>query len=284
MFMLYVVATPIGNLEDITLRAIRVLREVGLIAAEDTRKTKRLLASYGINTRLTSYHEYSKEAKLAYLLEQLQSTDVALVSEAGMPGVSDPGYGLVTAAIKEGIRVVPIPGTSAITAAIAVSGMPAQEFKYVGFLPRKKRERMKFLESLVGESCTIVAFESPHRLLEGLKDLMDAMGDRNIAVARELTKFHEEVFRGNISGAIEHFANPRGEFTLVVEGSQESKGCAITPEIEDELRVLRSQGVGAKKAVSTLMTTKRLRRGDVYEAWLKLDRDETKRMFPSLDD
>ncbi len=215
---LYLVATPIGNLEDITLRALRVLREVGLIAAEDTRRTKRLLSAYKIKTPLTSYHEHNKRTKLPRLLKTLEEKDVALVSEAGMPGINDPGYELVLAASEQGIEVVPIPGPSAIPTALAVSGLTTEKFIHLGFLPRKKGERKRLFRSLAEETKTMVAFETPHRLLSSLADLREVLGERKIAVCRELTKLHEEIFRGTPSQAIEHFREPKGEFTLVIEG------------------------------------------------------------------
>jgi 16S rRNA (cytidine1402-2'-O)-methyltransferase len=215
---LYVIATPIGNLEDISLRALRLLREVKLIAAEDTRKTRRLLNSYNIKTSLTSYHEHSKRAKLDYLLDYLEKEDLALVSEAGMPGLSDPGYELIIAAIEGGISVVPIPGASAVITALVVSGLPTDQFLYVGFLPRRKGQRQRLLSSIVDEPRTIVAFETPHRLGDALNDIEEILGDRRISVCRELTKVHEEIFRGRVSQAREHFVEPRGEFSLVIEG------------------------------------------------------------------
>lgn len=218
MPILYVVGTPIGNLEDISVRALRVLREVGLIAAEDTRKTRRLLSAYEVATPLTSYHEHSNKAKLNQLLGHLEREDVALVSEAGMPGLSDPGYDLVVAAIDRGICVVPVPGASAVITALVVSGLPTDQFVYVGFLPRRKGQRQRLLGSMCDESRTMVAFEAPHRLTEALTDIGEILGDRRVSVCRELTKVHEEIFRGRVSQAREHFAQPRGEFSLVIEG------------------------------------------------------------------
>jgi 16S rRNA (cytidine1402-2'-O)-methyltransferase len=218
MPVLYVVATPIGNLEDISLRALRLLREVKLIAAEDTRTTRRLLNAYNIKTPLTSYHEHSKRAKLDYLLNYLEKEDMALVSEAGMPGLSDPGYELIVAAIERGISVVPIPGASAVITALVVSGLPTDQFLYVGFLPRRKGQRQRLLSSIIDDPRTIVAFETPHRLREALSDIEEILGDRRISVCRELTKIHEEIFRGRVSQAKEHFVEPRGEFSLVIEG------------------------------------------------------------------
>jgi len=218
MPVLYVIATPIGNLEDISLRALRLLREVRLIAAEDTRTTRHLLNAHNIRTPLTSYHEHSKRAKLDYLLDYLEKGDLALVSEAGMPGLSDPGYELIIAAIERGISVVPIPGASAVITALVVSGLPTDQFLYLGFLPRRKGQRQRLLSSIVDEPRTIVAFETPHRLREALTDIEETLGNRRLSVCRELTKVHEEIFRGRVSQAREHFAEPRGEFSLVIEG------------------------------------------------------------------
>ena len=214
MSALYIVATPIGNLEDISLRALRILREVKLIAAEDTRKTKQLLNTYDIKTPMTSYHEHSKLTKLDYILGCLESEDVALVSNAGMPVISDPGYELVVAANQRGIPVVPVPGPSIVTTALVVSGLPTEQFIYLGFLSHKTNGRRRLLESVADEPSTIVVLESPHRLLAALNDILLMLGDRKVAVCRELTKVYEEVFRGTISQAIEHFTVPKGEFTL----------------------------------------------------------------------
>jgi len=218
MPVLYVIATPIGNLEDISLRALRLLQEVKLIAAEDTRTTRHLLNAHNIKTPLTSYHEHSKKAKLDYLLNYLEKEDLALVSEAGMPGLSDPGYELIVAAIERGISVVPIPGASAVITALVVSGLPTDQFIYLGFLPRRKGQRQRLLSSIVDEPRTIVAFETPHRLRKALSDIEEILGNRRLSVCRELTKVHEEIFRGRVSQAREHSTEPRGEFTLVIEG------------------------------------------------------------------
>ena len=271
---LYVVATPIGNLEDVTLRAIRVLKEVKLIAAEDTRKTKRLLDHYGVHTPMTSYHEHNKITKLGYLLRFLETADLALVSEAGMPGISDPGYELVVAAARQGVQVVPIPGPSAIVAAVAASGLPTDQFTYLGFLPRKKSERVGVLEQVSGEPRTLIAFEAPHRLTDALKDILAVLGDRRVTIVREMTKLHEEVFRGTTSEAIEHFQQPRGEFTIVVEGSQKEAKPALTAEIENEIVALQRQGVPAREAIARLSAITGLPRKRLYQSWLKLKRDE----------
>ena len=274
MPVLYVVATPIGNLEDVTLRALRVLKEVELIAAEDTRKTRRLLAAYGIKTRLISYHEHSGQAKLAYLLDWLEAKDLALVSEAGMPGISDPGYELIVSAAERGIPVVPIPGPSAVVTALAVSALPTQQFVYLGFLPRRKGERTRLLKSVAAERRTMVAFEAPHRLLSTLNELVETLGDRKIVIGREMTKIHEEIFRGTIKEAVEHFQQPRGEFTLVIEWYNGAKESVSASELEQELRRLYRQGVTAKEAVSQLSLTTGLSKKELYRAWLELKRSE----------
>jgi len=267
---LYLVATPIGNLEDITLRALRILREVALIAAEDTRTTRKLLTQHGIRARLTSYHEHNKAQKIPYILSALEHGDVALVSEAGMPAVSDPGVDLVAAAVAAGMTVVPVPGPSAVVTALAVSGLPARQFTYVGFLPRRRGERRRLLSSLAGQPQALVALESPHRLVASLADLLAALGDRRIAVCRELTKLHEEVFRGRISEALAHFGEPRGEFTLVIEGTAGSEGAPPDEAaVRQELRRLRQQGLGARRAVDEVALRFGLPRRQAYRLWLE---------------
>lgn len=221
--VLYVVATPIGNLEDITLRALRVLGEVHLIAAEDTRTARKLLNRYDIKTRLTSYFEHNKKNKMPVLLETLEEQDIALISEAGTPGISDPGYELIKGAIEKGFQVVVLPGPSAVTTAMAASGLPADQFIYLGFLPRKKGEKRRLLGSVSSEPRTIVCFESPYRVVDSLQAMLEKLGERNVAVCRELTKLYEEVFRGTLSEAVIHFQKPRGEFTIVIQGTGDIK-------------------------------------------------------------
>ncbi len=269
MPILYVVATPIGNLEDISLRAIRTLREVKLIAAEDTRKTKRLLVTYHINTPLTSYHEHNQCDKLDYILNRLDEGDVALVSDAGTPGMSDPGYELIVAANQKGVPVIPVPGPSVIITALAVSGLHAEKFISIGFLPRKTGDRRRLLESIVNEHGTIVALESPHRLQAALKDVLLVLGDRRVAVCRELTKMHEEVFRGRISQAIVHFTNPRGEFTLVIEGKVGKDKPQLTEDIESQLHSMRQSGVPAREAIARVARDTGLSKKELYRAWLR---------------
>jgi len=270
MPILYVVATPIGNLEDISLRALRILREVTLIAAEDTRKTKRLLTKYDITTPLTSFHEYTNTSKINRILEHLEEGDISIVSEAGMPGISDPGYEIVTAAIQRGISVVPIPGPSAITSALAVSGLPADRFTCLGFLPSRASSRRRLLESVASEPSTLVIFEAPHRLTASMTDILTILGDRRLAVCRELTKLHEEVFRGSISQALEHFARPKGEFTLVIEGQQGREKPQLTDDIEQWLKQMRHSGLPAREAIARVAGETHLSKKELYQAWLRL--------------
>ena len=220
---LYVVATPIGNLADITLRALSILREVALIAAEDTRVTHNLLQHYGIETPTTPYHQHSMARKAAALIETLkQGKDIALVSDAGTPGISDPGHEIITLAIAGGITIEAIPGPSAIITALVISGISTRRFAFDGFPPRRAGERKSFFEALKTEPRTMVFYESPHRVLSTLKAMLDAWGDRRIAVIREATKMFEEVHRGTISTAIERFAavKARGELTIIVEAAR----------------------------------------------------------------
>jgi 16S rRNA (cytidine1402-2'-O)-methyltransferase len=235
MGTLYLVATPIGNLEDMSLRAVRILREAVLIAAEDTRHTGKLLKHFEIDTPLTSYFEHNKLNKLDLILDKLASGDVALVSDAGTPAINDPGYELVKAALASGLDVVPIPGPSAPIAALVVSGLPTDAFLYLGYLPHKTSERHKKLEEIIGQPYTLVFLESPYRIVESLEDILSILGDRRICVAREMTKMFEEYWRGNVGGAVEYFKSQpaRGEFTLVVEGR---KSDGMAPWTEAEMR------------------------------------------------
>jgi len=220
---LFIVSTPIGNLKDITFRAIETLKAVALIACEDTRHTKKLLSHYSINSPTTSYYEYNKIQKGEYLLKLLQEgKDIALVSDSGTPGISDPGFNIVRLAIENNISITVIPGPSAIIAGLVLSGMPTDSFVFEGFLAQKPGKRRKELKILSQEKRTIVIYESPHRLLKTLKDMLDIMGDRDIAISREVTKVFEEVIRTKVSEAIKHFAanQPRGEFIIVIKGEK----------------------------------------------------------------
>lgn len=234
MGTLFLVATPIGNLEDLSPRAIRILGEVQLIAAEDTRHTRQLLTHFNIHTPLTSYYEHNKLSKMDVILTALQQGDVALVSDAGTPAINDPGYELVKAALDAQHTVSPVPGPSAPIAALAASGLPTDSFLYLGYLPRKTSER-KALFAQVGElPYTLIFLESPHRVLESLTDMQTFLGDRPVAAARELTKIYEQVVRGPISQVKAHFIKnePRGEFVLIVGGQSAASEAAAWPEAE----------------------------------------------------
>ena len=271
MGVLFLIGTPIGNLEDISLRAIRILGEVDVIAAEDTRRAKILLGRYDIKTPVISYHEQGGRGRTAALLERLRGADVALITEAGMPSISDPGYGIVAAAIEAGLPVDVLPGASAVSAALAVSGLPSHQFTFVGFPPRKAGERKRFLQSLSGEPRTLVLFEAPHRVRATLREAVGVFGPRRIAVCRELTKLHQEVFRGTIDEAAAHFAEPRGEFTLVIEGAEEGAG-AGDDAVEAARRLLTSlagAGVTGKDAVAQAVEAFGVPRRAAYRLWVE---------------
>jgi 16S rRNA (cytidine1402-2'-O)-methyltransferase len=225
--ILYICGTPIGNLEDITLRVLKILKEVKLIAAEDTRHTKKLLNHYQINTKVTSYYEYNKFKKAPYLVEILKNgQDIALVSDAGMPGISDPGYVLVNLALKNNIKIIPVPGASALITALVVSGLPTDKFVFEGFLPRKIKERKRYFKSIENEDRTIIFYETPQRLKRALKDMLETWGDRKIVIARELTKMYEEIIRGKLSQVLTEISTKeiKGEITLIVQGGIKKKG------------------------------------------------------------
>ena len=225
MGTLHLVATPIGNLEDISARALRILREAVCIAAEDTRTTGKLLAHYGIRTPMISYHEHNKLVRMDKILARLAGGDVALVSDAGTPGLNDPGYELVRAAIAAGFEAASVPGPCAPIAALTASGLPTDSFVYLGYLPRRSVPRKALLAECARERRTLIALEAPHRLVESLADILDVLGDRELAVAREMTKVHEEFIRGTARKALEHFRAhpPLGEITLVIGGAAESE-------------------------------------------------------------
>lgn len=269
MGTLYLVATPIGNLEDITLRALRVLRECALVATEDTRTAGRLLAYFEIEKPLISHHEHSKPAHLERILGALEAGDVALVSEAGMPLFSDPGYELVQAAIERGFPVISVPGPSALTAALPVSGLPMDRFLYLGFLPRKAGDRRRVLAEVSAVRATLIFFEAPHRLQATLADTVATLGgERRCAICRELTKLHEEVWRGTLAGALAEWRarEPRGEFTLVVEGASEP-GPWDQDRVRSALGDLLARGVSRSEAARRLARQSGWAKSDVYAIW-----------------
>ncbi|MCB9134032.1 MAG: 16S rRNA (cytidine(1402)-2'-O)-methyltransferase [Anaerolineales bacterium] len=276
MSTLYLVATPIGNLEDISPRALRTLREVPLIAAEDTRHSGKLLSHFGISTRLTSYHDHNKGLKLEPILDALQNHDVALISDAGTPTINDPGYELVNAALAAGHTVTPIPGPSAPIAALSVSGLPTDAFLYLGYLPRKQSERQTFIAQIVILPYTLVFLETPHRLLEALTDLQTLLGDRKIAVARELTKMFEEIYRGPISAALAHFsAQPqRGELTLVVAGAPPEEGRWSESRLRAELRNRLDAGDSPSYLAKELAKDAGWSKKEVYSLLLEMEKSQ----------
>lgn len=265
MSTLYIVPTPIGNLEDMTLRALRILKEVRLIAAEDTRTSRVLLEHFGIKTPMTSYHEHNKMGKLEAIFSALETGDVALISDAGTPGISDPGYELITAAIARGIRVVPLPGANAAIAALVASGLPTDGFVYLGFLPKKDKALRDFLASVAGERRTLVAYENPYRLRDALSAIIAVLGDRPVCVAREISKYYEEFFRGTASAALAHFIdqNPRGEITLVIGGATEA-GRWSEAQVRSALSARLAAGESRSQAAKLIAVESGWRKSEVY--------------------
>ena len=261
MGTLYLVATPIGNLEDISLRALRVLREVPLIACEDTRVARKLLSHYDVPARTLSYNEDSPPSRLQQILNALGDGDVAYISDAGTPVLSDPGLALVQQAVAAGHRVEGLPGASAVPLAVSLSGIPARSFTFVGFLPRKGPSRRSLLDSLTAEAAVI--FEAPSRLRDTLADLQDALGDVQVAVCRELTKLHEEVFRGRLSEALEHFSAPRGEVTLVVEVPERTPPRPGAALVHD----LKQAGLTASTTSEIVARHTDLSKREAYRLW-----------------
>ncbi|MFN2187926.1 MAG: 16S rRNA (cytidine(1402)-2'-O)-methyltransferase [Candidatus Promineifilaceae bacterium] len=270
---LYLVGTPIGNLEDISLRALRILTEVTLIAAEDTRVTRRLLDRYDIKTQLISFHEYSGTKRLDDLMKLLQTGDVALVSDAGMPGLSDPGYQLVDACINAEIEIVPIPGPSAVITSLVASGLPTENFLYLGFLPRKAKARQEAVDSIRTLPYTMVIFESPQRLKALMDDIYAILGDRRISIGRELTKLYEEIWRGTVSESIEWLkeGDVRGEITVVVAGAAQTpwQEETVVKALAAEIR----EGASRKNAVDTVTKLSGWKKRDVYRLSLQLIKD-----------
>jgi 16S rRNA (cytidine1402-2'-O)-methyltransferase len=270
---LYICPTPIGNLEDITFRVLNTLKEVDLIAAEDTRHTIKLLNHYGIKKPLTSYHEHNVREKGPELIDRLKAGEsIALVSDAGMPGISDPGEDLIKLAIEEGIEVIALPGPTASITALVVSGLPTDKFVFEGFLSSKRKQRKEELSSLKEEKRTIIIYESPYRVLETLDDILDVLGNRNIALVRELTKVYEEVFRGTIQEAIEKFSKDkiRGEFCLILEGCKVEEEADI--DIEKELRRYLEKGFSKKESVKKVVKEFNLPKNLVYHKSLEIDK------------
>ena len=269
--ILFLVATPIGNLEDISYRAVRILRDADLIAAEDTRHTSKLLHHYDIRRPTTSLHEHNEQEKAAALVVRLLAgSRIALVTDAGTPGVSDPGYRLVRAAIAAGIRVEAIPGPSAVLAALVSSGLPTDGFLFAGFPPPKSAARRAWFDGLAGERRTLVFFEAPHRIRETLADALASLGDRQASIGRELTKLHEEVVRGNLSTLADRIGEPRGEFTVVVAGRPVDQPDSPVEVSDSQLLIdfgcLTENGAGRREAINELARRHGIRSRDVFAA------------------
>lgn len=267
MSILYLVSTPIGNLEDITLRALRVLREeADIIACEDTRQTQKLLDHYEIRKPLFSYHEHNETSRTAELIERLKSGEsVALVSDAGTPLVSDPGYRIVTAAVEHGFRVVPIPGASAVLTALAAAGLPTNDFRFIGFFPAKSAARRKTLEAATHDSPTVIAYESPHRILETLHDISEILGERTMVLARELTKIHEEFLRGtaaSIRAELEKRGSIRGEITLLIGRSETP--AEIADPMQEIARLQSEEGLDRMEAIKNVAKRMKLPKREIY--------------------
>ena len=265
---LFVVSTPIGNLEDITLRSINVLKGCDVIACEDTRTTKKLLARYGIETDLTSYHEHNEVEKSQRLLEELkEGKDVALVSDAGTPSVSDPGWRLVNLSIENNIEVVPVPGPSAVLSALVVSGLPTDSFLFLGFFPRTVGKRKELLKDVKDYPYTLIFYESARRLSGTLSVLLEILGDRGICVAREMTKLYEEAIRGSVSEVISVLSerdSVKGEVTVVLEGSREGRKKISTEETQKTLRAMKERGVALSDAVRAVCESSGASKNSVY--------------------
>ncbi len=269
---LYVVSTPIGNLEDITLRAIRILKEVDVIAAEDTRHTLKLLNYYGISKPLISYWGEKERAKAEEVIGRLRTgNSVALVSDAGTPGISDPGSVLIKRAIEEDIQVVPVPGPTALIAALTISGFSTEEFVFCGFLPAKQSQRRKFLEELSLERRTVVIYESPHRVLESMAEIADTFGERSMVLAKEMTKLHEEVLRGTVSGVFASLGESKivGEYVMVIEGNRGVESGHREGDAIKEIRSLMRKGLGRKDAVKRVAEQYGLSRKELYDRSLE---------------
>ena len=275
--VLYIVATPIGNLEDITLRALRILKEVDLIAAEDTRHTRKLLTHYGVNTPLTSYYDHIETEKAPTLIAQLLAgKSIALVSDAGSPGIADPGYRLVKGAAEAGVTVVPIPGPSSVIALLSMSGLPTDRFVFEGFLPAKTAQRRKALQRLTQEERTIFFFESPHRLLDTLLDIENILGKRLIVIGRELTKLHEEVLRGSVTDVRIQLQSRdiKGEVTLLVSGATEKAPSLDETLLAEDIRALRAQGLKLKEIAQIISERRGVSKREIYALGVQLNKEE----------
>ncbi len=270
---LYIVATPIGNLEDITFRALRILKEADIIAAEDTRHTQKLLNKYEIDTPLTSYHDHNKDEKAPILVARLlDGKNIALVSDAGTPGISDPGYVLINLAVDQQIPVVPVPGATAAITALSISGLPTDSFRFAGFLPQKHGARHARLHVLAKEECTIIFYEAPHKILRTISELLEIFGDRRAVVTRELTKIHEQILRGTLSEILAQLEKGplKGEFTVLVHGSSAEPHKQIVSTVEYLKDLMTQRGLTKKEAIAAAADDLGLPKKEVYKESLNI--------------
>ena len=274
---LYLCATPIGNLGDMTPRAVDMLKTADIIAAEDTRHTRQLLTHFDIHGRLISYHEHNKERQGPILIEEmLNGANIALVSDAGFPGIADPGEALAKEAIEAGITVVPVPGANAALTGLIGSGLPCSPFFFGGFLPKSKKNRREKLAEWKQIPCTTVLYEAPHRILEVLKDILAAWGDRPLVLARELTKIHEEFFRGTVTTALAFLAekSPRGEFVVIIGGSTEHPEPQVLMDPLEKVRMLMAEGTDKKSALGAVAKEYKIPKRELYNRLLKEEGEE----------
>ena len=268
---IYLVATPIGNLEDITFRAISILKDVDIIAAEDTRHTLKLLNYYEISKPLISYHRHNEDVKSDVLIEKLlNGQNIALVTDAGTPGISDPGEEIVKEAIKNNIEIIPIPGACAFVNAIIASGLNTKQFSFYGFLPMNKKLRKKAFENILKENKTIIIYEAPHKLQKTLQDILDNIGDINCVIAKELTKIHETFFRGKISELINNFESPKGEYIILLDlnNTVKEENDFENMSVEDQYKFYKNQGIEKKEIIKLIAKNKKVPKNDIYKLFL----------------
>lgn len=268
---IYLVATPIGNLEDITFRAISILKDVDIIAAEDTRHTLKLLNYYEISKPLISYHRHNEDVKSDVLIEKiLNGQNIAIVTDAGTPGISDPGEEIVKEAIKNNIEIIPIPGACAFVNAIIASGLNTKQFSFYGFLPMNKKLRKKAFENILKENKTIIIYEAPHKLQKTLQDILDNIGDINCVIAKELTKIHETFFRGKISELINNFESPKGEYIILLDlnNTVKEENDFENMSVEDQYKFYKNQGIEKKEIIKLIAKNKKVPKNDIYKIFL----------------
>ena len=268
---IYLVATPIGNLEDITFRAISILKDVDIIAAEDTRHTLKLLNYYEISKPLISYHRHNEDVKSDVLIEKLlNGQNIAIVTDAGTPGISDPGEEIVKEAIKNNIEIIPIPGACAFVNAIIASGLNTKQFSFYGFLPMNKKLRKKAFENILKENKTIIIYEAPHKLQKTLQDILDNIGDINCVIAKELTKIHETFFRGKISELINNFESPKGEYIILLDlnNTVKEENDFENMSVEDQYKFYKNQGIEKKEIIKLIAKNKKVPKNDIYKLFL----------------